>query len=74
MWESPEEIDCGDYTIKFSFALPDKVPSSLAFKSKQSREAPKAKVKYFAKAVLECEGSDMKHKTVLCIREKPVAL
>lgn len=73
VWESPTEIACGDYTIRFSFALPDNIPSSLMFKNK-SREAPKCKVKYFAKAVLDCEGEDMKHKTVLCIREKPVAL
>jgi len=74
VWESPEEIACGDYTIKFSFELPDKVPSSFAFVNKKSREAPKAKVKYFAKATLDCEGEDMKHKTVLVIREKAVAL
>ena len=37
---------------------------------KHDREAPKAKVKYFAKAVLDCEGEDMKHKSVLIIREK----
>lgn len=73
VWESPTEIACGDYTIRFSCALPDKIPSSLMFKAK-SRESPKCKVKYIAKAVLDCEGEDMKHKTVLCIREKPVEL
>lgn len=75
VWESPPEIAVGDYTLPFSFVLPDKIPSSLMFKaSKGDRENPKAKVKYFAKAVLDCEGEDMKHKAVLVIREKPVAL
>jgi hypothetical protein len=69
------ELAAGQYQIRFSFKLPDKVPSSLAVKSK-SREAPKAKVKYFVKCKLNCEDSDhdMVYKQVLMIREKPVTM
>jgi hypothetical protein len=75
VWQSPPQIAMGDYVITFSFLLPDKIPSSMIFKpSKHDREAPKARVKYFAKATLDCEGEDMKHKSVLVIREKPVTL
>ena len=71
VWMSPQQIMPGDYTIGFNFLLPNKLPSSFMFKGKKhDREAPKAKVKYFAKAVLDCEGEDMKHKSVLIIREK----
>ena len=75
VWESPPEIAPGDYVISFNFLLPNNIPSSLYFKGdKHDREKPKAKVKYYAKAKLECEGEDMKHKSVLIIREKPVVL
>ena len=65
------EIAPGDYTIRFSFKLPGKIPSSLMFKAK-NREKSKCKVKYFVKAKLNCEDSDyeMKHKQVLAIREE----
>ena len=75
VWQSPPQIAPGDYTIQFSFVLPSKLPSSFMFKpNKHDREAPKAKVKYFCKAVLVCEGEDMRHKAVLIIREKATSL
>ena len=75
VWQSPPQIAPGDYVIQFNFLLPNDIPSSLFFKGKKhDRESPKCKVKYFAKAVLDCEGEDMKHKTVLIIREKPVEM
>lgn len=68
------ELEPGNYTIDFSFILPDHIPSSLNFKDKKSREEPKAKVKYFVKVKLDCKDDDeeMKYKQVLVIREKPV--
>lgn len=72
---SPPQIAPGDYYITFNFTLPNNLPSSLFFKGKKGdREKPKAKVKYYCKANLDCEGEDMKHKAVIVIREKPVAL
>lgn len=67
----PPTLACGDYVIPFEFTLPGKVPSSLAFKSK-SREAPKAKVKYYIKATVTCSDphNNMNYKQVLAIREK----
>ena len=71
----PEELEEGDYTVRFSFELPKKIPSSLFFKSK-AKESPKAKVKYFVKAKINCEDDsmDLKHKQVLSIREEPVQM
>ena len=60
----PDTLEEGDYTITFSFQLPNKVPSSLMYKNKHSREGPKAKVKYFVKCKINCKDDDMdlKHK------------
>ena len=54
--------------------MPNKLPSSLQFKHKHSREEPKAKVKYYVKATLKTNDKhdEMKYKQVLIIREKPV--
>ena len=51
--------------------LPANLPSSLAFKDKHKREEPKAKVKYYVKAVLHTHDKhdEMKYKQVLIIRE-----
>ena len=64
----------GVYQVDFSTLLPNKIPSSLHFKDKHSREEPKAKVKYYVKATLKTvdKHDEMKFKQVLIIREKPV--
>ena len=74
--ELPGEIAPGDYEIQFSADLPDRIPSSFHFKDKGNRENPKAKVKYYCKAVLKCddEEQNMKHKQVLAVREKAVEM
>ena len=68
-------IEPGEYVMRFNFQLPDDLPSSLYFK-KMTREAPKAKVKYYIKVSLECEHPKfaMVYKQVLIIREKPLDL
>jgi hypothetical protein len=64
----------GLYQVRFQFVLPDKMPSSINFKDKSTRERPKAKIKYFVKAVLKTGffENNMKYKQVLAIREPPV--
>lgn len=76
VWDAPEVIEAGDYTIGFEFVLPGKIPSSLMFTHKNKKTEPKAKVKYFVKAKLNCskDAHDMKHKKVLMIREEAVDL
>ena len=66
----------GLYQVNFQTELPSKIPSSLNFKEKHSREEPKAKIKYYIKVKLHAANShdDMKYKQVLAIREKPVDL
>ena len=72
----PRALEPGDYQIRFSCTLPGKLPSSFYFKDKKKKESPKAKVKYFLKAMLVCDDStnNMVYKQVLSIREKPEAL
>lgn len=50
------------------------MPSSIYFKDKNRREYPKAKIKYYAKAVLKTSmfEDNMKYKQVFMIREPPV--
>lgn len=67
----------GDYTVRFSFLLPDDVPSSINYKNSESKSKPKAKVKYYVKAILVAGDNldtHMVHKQVLIVREKPMAL
>jgi hypothetical protein len=54
----------GSYAISFQFVLPLEIPSSINFQDRNTRERPKAKVKYYCKAVLKTtDGSkDMKYK------------
>ena len=42
-------METGDYMLRFKFDLPQDIPSSLYFKSKNEAEEPKAKVKYYIK-------------------------
>lgn len=69
-------LNPGVYSVEFATMLPEKLPSSIGFKHKKSREEPKAKIKYYVKAVLHTHDKhdEMKFKQVLIIREKPVAL
>ena len=69
-------LNPGVYSVEFATVLPDKIPSSINFKHKHSREEPKAKVKYYVKAKLHGadKHDDMKYKQVLIIREKPVQM
>lgn len=62
----------GDYRIGFRFMLPDNLPGSLMYKNKKRHDAPHAKVKYFVKASIVSVHDSMclKHKAVLCVREK----
>lgn len=50
------------------------MPASMNFKYKKNRIEPKAKVKYYVKAILKTpfHEDEMKHKQVMIIREKPV--
>ena len=50
------------------------MPSSIYFKDNRKRERPKAKIKYYAKAVLKTSmfEDNMKYKQVFMIREPPV--
>ena len=48
----------GVYQVNFSTLLPNNIPSSLNFKHKKSREEPKAKVKYYVKAVVHTQDKD----------------
>jgi len=50
------------------------MPGSIIYKEHGTPEDAKAKVKYWIKATLDCDGHDMKYKQVLAVREKPVAL
>ena len=69
-------LNPGIYSVEFQTELPARIPSSLHFKHKNSREEPKAKVKYYIKATLHTHDKHdtMKYKQVLIIREKPVNL
>jgi len=57
------ELAPGDYSIRFSFKLPAKLPSSFIWKGKTRHDA-QIKVKYYVRAKLDCLEShfDMKHK------------
>jgi len=54
----------GDYTIPFSFALPQNLPSSFQFMRHEMHQKPKGRVKYSVKATLDDHHgkSMMKHK------------
>lgn len=54
----------GTFNIAFRFVLPDIMPSSIYFKDKRRRENPKAKIKYFIKAILKTDmfSDNMKYK------------
>jgi hypothetical protein len=65
-------IPPGAHAVGFSFDLPAGLPSSFFFKNGHIRENPSAKVKYHLKVKLE--GTDIKSKQVLLIREKPVKM
>lgn len=57
--DSDTELQAGDYIVRFSFSLPENLPSSLYFKSgKDFQDAPKAKVKYYCKARLVCDDEE----------------
>ena len=60
---SSSELAPGDYSVRFSFKLPAKLPSSFNWHGKTISKA-KIKVKYYVKATLDCIDSqyDMKHK------------
>ena len=60
---SSSELAPGDYSVRFSFKLPAKLPSSFIWKGK-TRQHAQIKVKYYVKATLDCIDSqyDMKHK------------
>ena len=57
-------LNPGVYQVDFWTELPHNIPSSLFFKHKHSREEPKAKVKYYVKAVLHTDDhhDTMKYK------------
>lgn len=69
---SLQGIPPGAHCVGFSFTLPDGLPSSFFFKNGHVREKPSAKAKYHIKVKLE--GTDVKSKQVLLIREKPVKM
>ena len=60
--------------MPFQMTLPSNIPSSVHYKDKKVKAEPKAKVKYFIKAVLHAheKDHDMKYKQVLVIREPAV--
>jgi len=62
----------GAHAVGFSFVLPTGLPSSFFFKNEHIREKPNAKAKYHIKVKLE--GTDVKAKQVLMIREPAVKL
>jgi len=43
----------GDYTIPFTFDLPQRIPSSINIKKHDVSDEPKAKVNYTIKALLK---------------------
>lgn len=67
------QMSAGDYMIRFRFKLSKNIPSSFYFKSVADEQAPKAKVKYFCKAMFISEDAarNMAFKQVLIVREKP---
>ena len=72
-------MEKGDYMLRFSFKLPEHLPSNMYFKSPGDTEEPKAKVKYYIKATL-INAADplavlqMQYKQVLIVREQPMIL
>ena len=61
--------------MRFTFKLPDELPSSIYYKDvARRREQPKAKIKYSVKTVVHTldPNDKMKNKQVLIIRSKPV--
>ena len=60
--------------MPFQMTLPSNIPSSVHYKDKKKKAEPKAKVKYFIKAVLHAheKDHDMKYKQVLVVREPAV--
>lgn len=69
-----DELKPGAYEFSFTLELPHGMPGSIIYKEKDTHEDAKAKVKYWIKATLDCNGDDMKYKQVLAVREKPVSL
>ena len=67
-------LNPGSYAVSFTFALPVGMPSSIYYKDTRIRERPKAKIKYFVKAIVHAvnKHEDMKYKQVLAIRGRPV--
>jgi len=67
-------LNPGSYAVSFQFTLPIGMPSSIYFKQTNTRERPKAKIKYYVKAIVHAQNmsESMKFKQVLAIREKPV--
>ena len=70
--QNASSMQVGDYLQRFKFILPHDLPSSLYFKDSQTKDAPKAKVKYFVKVRFLCsdEQYNMEYKQILIIREK----
>ena len=68
---SVETLNPGDYTIPFSFLLPQGLHSSINFKKTDIFASPKAKVKYTIKALLNDRHgkTKMSYKQVLIVRE-----
>ena len=60
----------GGYCCGFSFDLPNGLPASLHYEDDSIRERPLAKVKYHITVSLE--GTNIRAKQVLMIREPPV--
>lgn len=67
-------LNPGSYAVSFQFTLPFGMPSSIYYKNVTTRERPKAKIKYFVKAIVHAlnMSESMKYKQIIAIREKPV--
>lgn len=68
-----EDLQPGDYTFRFEFALPETLPASIMFKNDNHADRPKVFIKYSVRAkIVTNSGKELKYKQMVMIHEPPI--